>query len=258
MVDFNASKAQSADLAYQSPGIVNQRLKTLKAMAINAGDRVIDIGCGTGLSLREIAIAVGQQGQAVGLDPSQNMLDIAADRCSDLSQTLVQLGSLDDYQQPSEKFDAASLVQVLRYIEDVPFALERTHSLLASGGRLAIIETDWNGTVLNSDYPDISRKILEAHDDDVPSANLPTKLTALLKSAGFSAIEIEAIPLLETNWSEGTFTYSMFLKFADIAANLGAITDDDSKMWLADLQEKNDNGDYFFCVNRMLFSCVKI
>ncbi|MBT3990412.1 MAG: methyltransferase domain-containing protein [Rhodospirillaceae bacterium] len=80
MVDFNVSKAQSSDLAYQSPGVVNQRLRTLNAMAINVGDKVIDIGCGTGLSLREIAIAVGSGGKALGLDPSQDMLDIAANR----------------------------------------------------------------------------------------------------------------------------------------------------------------------------------
>lgn len=258
MVEFDASKAQSSDLAYQSPGVVNQRLRTLNAMAVNSGERVIDLGCGTGLFLRDLAIAVGQKGQAVGLDPSEEMLNIAANRCADLPQTIIQQGTLDDDEGSAEKFDAASLVQVLRYIDDVPNALERTHALLTSGGRLAVIETDWNGTVLNSNYPDISRKILDAHDDDVPSANLPTKLTSLLKSTGFSAINVEAVPLLETNWSEGTFTYSMFMKFAELACKLGAITEDEGQDWLSDLQTKNDAGDYFFCVNRMLFSCVKI
>ena len=96
MVDFNVSEAQSSDLAYQSPEVVKQRLRTLHAMAINAGDRVINIGCGTGLSLREIAIAVGPKGKAIGLDPSQDMLDIAAKRCSDLPQASVQIGTLEN------------------------------------------------------------------------------------------------------------------------------------------------------------------
>ncbi len=258
VVDFNASKAQSSDLAYQSPGVVNQRLKTLEAMKINAGDRVIDIGCGTGLSLREFAIAVGPKGQALGLDPSQDMLDIAAGRCSDLPQASVEPGTLDTIDKNLTGFDAASLVQVLRYLEDVPSALERTHEVLVSGGRLAVIETDWNGTVLSSDFPNSTRKILAAHDDDVPSPNLPTRLIGLLKSAGFFAIHVKAVPLLETGWTEGTFTYSMFNKFAELAVALGAITKTDARLWLDDLQMKNDEGNYFFCVNRMLFSCVKL
>jgi ubiquinone/menaquinone biosynthesis C-methylase UbiE len=258
MVDFNANKAQSSDLAYQSPGVVNQRLRTLNAMAISAGDKVIDIGCGTGLSLREFAIAVGPNGIALGLDPSQDMLNIAADRCSDLSQVLVEQGTLETFDNSSSSFDAASLVQVLRYVKDVPSDLEHTHTLLIPGGRLAIIETDWNGTVLNSNFPEITQRILDAHDDDVPSANLPTKLIGLLKAAGFSAINVEAIPLLETSWSEGTFTYSMFIKFAELAVKLEAITELEAKSWLDDLDSKNDSGKYFFCVNRMLFSCVKL
>ena len=258
MVDFNANKAQSSDLAYQSPGVVNQRLRTQNAMVISAGDRVIDIGCGTGLSLRELAIAVGPKGKAVGLDPSQDMLDIAAKRCSDLPQASVELGTLDTIVHKLAKFDAASLVQVLRYVDDVPTALENTFKLLVPGGRLAIVETDWNGTILNSNYPNVTRKILDAHDDDVPSANLPTKLIGLIGAAGYSAANVEAVPLLETSWIEGTFTYSMFIKFAELAVALGAITKTDAKLWLDDLQAKNDEGAYFFCVNRMLFSCVKL
>jgi len=258
MVEFNGSKAQSSDLAYQSPGIVNQRLRTLNALAINAGDKVIDIGCGTGLSLREIALAVGKNGQAAGLDPSQDMLDIAADRCAGLPQVNMQRGTLDDLEEPAEKFDAASMVQVLRYIKNVPDALERAHALLAPGGRLAVVETDWNGTVLSSDFSDLTRKILAAHDDDAPSANLPTILTGILKSAGFSALNVEAVPLLETSWSEGTFSFSMFPKFANLAVKLGAISQDESENWLNDLHSKNESGDYFFCVSRLLFSCVKL
>ena len=170
----------------------------------------------------------------------------------------MEIGTLDTFDATTQKFDAASLVQVLRYVEDVPLDLKRASTLLVPGGRLAIIETDWNGTVLNSSFPETTRKILDAHDDDVPSANLPTKLIGLLTTAGFSVIEVEAVPLLETSWAEGTFTYSMFIRFAELAVKLEAITEKEAKTWLEDLQSKNDNGEYFFCANRMLFSCVKL
>src|SRR5215831_19201759 len=42
--------------------------------ALNAGDSVLDVGCGTGDDVREIARLVGTKGRVVGIDPSEAMI----------------------------------------------------------------------------------------------------------------------------------------------------------------------------------------
>lgn len=52
----------------------------LRAAAAQAGERVIDIGCGCGDTSMELAHLVGTQGAVHGVDVSQPMLDVARDR----------------------------------------------------------------------------------------------------------------------------------------------------------------------------------
>jgi ubiquinone/menaquinone biosynthesis C-methylase UbiE len=49
----------------------------LGLLAITAGERVLDVGCGSGAVTREIAKRVGNRGLAVGLDPSPALLAVA-------------------------------------------------------------------------------------------------------------------------------------------------------------------------------------
>jgi ubiquinone/menaquinone biosynthesis C-methylase UbiE len=48
------------------------------AAGIRRGDKVLDVGCGTGVLAREALKRVGQEGQVVGLDLNEGMLAVAA------------------------------------------------------------------------------------------------------------------------------------------------------------------------------------
>ena len=56
------------------------RLKAIERLALAAADTVIDVGCGTGLSLPLLANAVGPSGTVIGLEPCAEMLSHAAGR----------------------------------------------------------------------------------------------------------------------------------------------------------------------------------
>jgi len=56
---------------------VDARETYLDLLGITAGERVLDVGCGSGVVTREIARRVGPRGRAVGLDPSPALLTVA-------------------------------------------------------------------------------------------------------------------------------------------------------------------------------------
>jgi demethylmenaquinone methyltransferase/2-methoxy-6-polyprenyl-1,4-benzoquinol methylase len=56
------------------------RIRTIGALALRPGDRVLDAGCGTGWCIPILAEQVGAAGRVVAFDPSREMLDVARKR----------------------------------------------------------------------------------------------------------------------------------------------------------------------------------
>ena len=258
MITYDGAEARKTDRAYMTPDVTRQRMRTLEALRLQAEESVIDIGCGSGLLAENMAALVSEGGRVVGVDSSPDMLALAERRCADLPQVRLKEGRAEDLLEESESFDAVACIQVLLYISAVESALAEMHRVLKPGGRLVILETDWRGTVLNSSDDALTRKILAAWDADVASPNLPLRLGPLLKARGFAALGVEAFPIVNTSGSPGNFSMGMLEQFTDLARAQGAVARNEIETWLEDLRRKDAEGAYFFCVNRFIFSAVKV
>ena len=257
MITYDEREARATDRVYLTPDIVKQRMRTLDALQLKAGDSVLDVGCGTGLLSHDMAQLVGSIGSVLGIDLSPDMLRLAEGRCAELPQVSFKLGNIEAIEAQSASFDAIASTQVLLYVAELAMALAEMHRVLKPGGRLVVIETDWRGTVLSSADETLTRRILAAWDSAVPSPNLPPTLGALLAAAGFVALKVEAFPILNTSYTPGNFSHGMAKGFARHAAKEGAISETEEKAWLADLERLGKEGAYFFCINRFLFTAVK-
>lgn len=257
MVTYDRKAAQNTERSYLTPEIIQQRTRTLDALALQAGEQVLDAGCGTGLLLEQMAISVGDSGRVVGVDYSPDMLDMARQRCQDLGNVELHQGSVEQLDFESERFDVVSCTQTLLYVKQVETALGEIHRVLKPHGRVGIIETDWRGVVFNNLDKSLTRRILDAWDEAVESPNLPAKLGGLLRQLNFSAIRVEAIPILNTSDNGRNFSSMMFKGFIENALKQGAITQSEGEQWQQQVRELVQQNAYFFCVNRFLFTAVK-
>lgn len=257
MITYDRKAAQDIERSYLTPEIIKQRSRTLDALALQAGEQVLDAGCGTGLLLEQMAQSIGDNGRAVGVDFSPDMLEVADQRCHGLSNVELQQGSVESLDFESESFDVVSCTQTLLYVKQVETALAEIHRVLKPHGRVAILETDWRGVVFNSQDNAMTRRILDAWDEAVESPNLPVKIGKLLRQLNFSAIKVEAIPIINTSFSENNFSSSMLKWFTKNALKKAAISQQESDQWLQQVQQLAQQNAYFFCVNRFLFTAVK-
>lgn len=255
--DTGSSTARNVERVYQSPEIAQQRFRTLQALGIRPGEAVLDAGCGPGLLTAELARLAGDQGRVLAVDKNPDMLALARERCAGLPWVELRQASIERLEDPDASFDAVSCTQVLLYLNDVPAVLAEMHRAMRPGARLAIVETDWRGCVLSGDDPAITETMIRAWDDAVPSPNLPVRLPAMLCAAGFEAIRVEPIPILDTSLPSSGYSSDMIRWLSRNAVAQGAVDESRARAWLDDLHRQAERGEYFFCVNRFLFSAVK-
>jgi SAM-dependent methyltransferase len=249
-----STEAEELEKSYQLPEIVRQRQHTLNKLSVKLGEKILDVGCGVGFLSYEIALQTGDSGRVSGIDQNSEMIRHANKRCESLRNTEFSEANADNLPFPEESFDAVSCTQVLLYVNDVAQVLSGIRRVLKPAGRIIIVETDWRGVVLNSDYNSITRKIFSAWDAAVPSPNLPVRLGPLLVDNGFCNVDVEPIPILNTEYTPSQFSHGMMNWITKNALKKRVITKEQSQKWLDDLDEKGKSGNYFFCVNRFLFS----
>ncbi len=78
---FDQDASRKLEATYQTPDVIAQRAATLHALALQAGERVVDVGSGPGLLAAEMAPQVGPAGRVIGLDLSDSMLALSRQRC---------------------------------------------------------------------------------------------------------------------------------------------------------------------------------
>ena len=108
------------------------RRAILDALGLRPGDRVLEIGCGGGLLLRE---ALERRAAATGLDHSDEMVRLARERAPGAE---VVLGRAEELPFPDRSFTAAAMSIVLMFLPDPVTALRECRRLLVPEGRMAI------------------------------------------------------------------------------------------------------------------------
>ncbi|TCK25248.1 methyltransferase domain-containing protein [Pseudonocardia endophytica] len=250
MLPFDdGDSARRLAATYATPDVVGQRRRTLELLDVRPGERVLDVGTGPGQLLASLAAAVGPTGAAAGLDPSPAMAAMARERCGDLAT--VSDGGVDGAGSlPDGPFDALVCTQVMEYVPDVPAALREFARVLRPGGRVLVLDTDWDSAVWHVDDRDRHRRVMDAWDDHLAHPRLPSTLGPLLRGAGFDDVRVDVIPLLNPVWDTDTFSAGMSRMIARYVPGHQGVTDDEARAWLADVTDRDD---YFFSLNRYCF-----
>lgn len=116
----------------------------LKHLNLKTGEHVLEIGFGTGHSLKQIAELVGKSGKVHGLDISRGMLNVAEKRLQKanlLHRVKLTLGDAVKMPYEDRKFDAVFMSFTLELFDtpEIPKVLEEIKRVLKPGGRVGII-----------------------------------------------------------------------------------------------------------------------
>jgi SAM-dependent methyltransferase len=167
-------------------------LRAIEALCPRAGDVIVDIGCGTGQTVLQLADRVGPKGHVVGVDIAPLLLDAARERASGRSQVSFIEGDAVVLDLPAESVDAFFSRFGVMALFDHAAAFSNFHRMLKPNGRLAFV--CWRSLEENElDLLPLQAAGLEHLLDPTPfSFEDPAYVHATLEKAGFSEVSISA------------------------------------------------------------------
>lgn len=257
VLQFDETASRRVEATYTTPDVVQQRSVVRSALDLQPGERVLDIGSGPGLLACEMAADVAPGGSVHGIDPSDSMLAIARARkpVARTAPVTFAAGDACALRFADDSLDAAVATQVYEYVEDMPAALGEVHRVLRPGGRLLILDTDWDSIVWHSTDRERMQRVLAAWDEHLVDPYLPRCLTRKLEDAGFAVTQRAAIPLLNAGYDQNTYSAGLIGFIAAFVPGRQGLSEADATAWTEDLIALD--GDYFFSLNRYLFVAIK-
>ena len=197
-IDYgDAGKAAWLNRIYQAPEVVSQRKAMVEMLKPAAGERVLDIGCGPGFMMQDMADAIGTSGHLEGIDPSEIICKLARTRLADLSVPYsVRVGGAEALPYEDESFDAVVLAQVLLYVPNMSQALSEVHRVLRPGGRVLICDTDWDSLVVNTSDKARLARLQAVWNRNFLDPHVPPKLPGLLKRANLVISKLSTFPMI--------------------------------------------------------------
>ncbi len=164
----------------------------IDAAGVQPGQRVLDVGCGTGYFARLLARTVGPEGRVVGIDPSPAMIGYARRKARRASNCQFQVGTVEALEFSAEDFDVVVSSLVMHHLPEdlqVP-ALQAMRRVLRPGGTLLVAEAQ------NPRHGLGWRLLARVHSYDRMARMVP-HLEPLAVQAGFDQIRSgEAAPWL--------------------------------------------------------------
>jgi arsenite methyltransferase len=163
--------------------------QTLALMNLGPGQRVLDLGCGSGWASRLLAQMVGggeQPGQVVGLDVSDEMIRRARAKSAEYDNILFVVGSAQQIPWQEDFFDKVLSVESFYYYGDQGGALDEVRRVMAPGGELYIL--------INL-YRDNHYSLRWVDELQVPvQVKSEAEYLAMFREHGFENVRAERIP----------------------------------------------------------------
>jgi SAM-dependent methyltransferase len=177
----------------------------IERLGVSAGERILDVGCGCGQTLLELAELVGPSGQVLGVDISPPMLDRARERVAGRPTIALALGDAQAYAFAPGTFDAVYSRFGVMFFDDARAAFRNLRAAARSNGRLSFV--CWQGLAKNPwgarPLEAVMRLLPESAMPDTlregrPGAFFmsdPARVRAILGDAGWKDVSLEPVEM---------------------------------------------------------------
>jgi ubiquinone/menaquinone biosynthesis C-methylase UbiE len=182
---------QFLDKGNENPQLRACKETICEGLRLVPGAHVLDIGCGLGADVFDIARRVGPTGRVQGIDLSSGMIDEAMIRSQSLRLPVsFEVGDAQGLRFSDETFDGCRLERVLMHVPDAVRAISETVRVTKRGGRVCVFDFDWDLQMVDSPFKDTTRKIARSFSDGMKNGWIGRQLPRRFREAGLVDVSV--------------------------------------------------------------------
>ncbi|CAL9654599.1 2-methoxy-6-polyprenyl-1,4-benzoquinol methylase, mitochondrial [Actinosynnema sp. ALI-1.44] len=223
------------------------KLRLLDALDVHRRHTVLDVGCGPGTDLLDLA-ATGAE-WVIGLDADPLMVAEARNRAEEHPAIAVHLGDARRMPVADKVVDRARVDRVLHYVPDPEDVFAELRRVVKDDGVVVVAQPDWDTITVDPGDVRTNRKVREfVCDHVVANATVGRRVARLAEDAGFTAdLRITTPVFRDFAVADDILGLS---RNADRAVRAGQLDADEAVRWLHDLRRRR------FLAAFMLFTAV--
>ncbi|MEU9456255.1 methyltransferase domain-containing protein [Streptomyces sp. NPDC048277] len=226
------------DTADRMPSAARLRARSYELLSQVAGSTVVDVGCGAGRAVAELA---GRGVRAVGVDPSPWMLAAARKRWP---QAEFSEAGAEDLPFADGSVAGYRADKVFHVLEEPGRAVAEARRVLCPGGRIVLVGQDWDAIMIDSDDAALTRTIVHARADLLGTPRAGRQYRSLLLAGGFDDVTVE----VHTSVFTDPAMLSLVAGLAGPACASGAVGRDRADEWLAEQRRRAEAGRFLIAV----------
>lgn len=238
---------------------LTQRLKsrTYELMQIQPGHRVLDLGCGTGYDVIQMAALVGGDGLVVGVDHDETMVEEATKRALQAGVSeRAHIHQADALSLPfdPEYFNACRSERVFMHLPDPDAVLAEMLRVTKPGGMIVLADTDFGtASLATSEYKIHQRIWVFAVENLLRNGYSGRRLYQQMRRQNLANLDYEVFPIVITSYQLYQHITGEDLVL-DTAQREGIASKDEIQRLTSDLETADKRGEFWFNSNMIIVS----
>ncbi len=248
------------DLRAAAPDQIRLRTHLVELATLHAGDTAVEVGCGTGALLCDLARSVSPGGRVIGVEPQPALAAAAAQRLLDAGYGAdgeVRRESAHQLSLETGSAAACMAQTVLVHLPEETLQRALREMIRVTRPRGRVISVDQDGDTWVIDHPDreLTRRIVRFNSDQrYADGWTGRRLRRFFRHAGLTKVEVRVWTHVDV--TADSYLFGMARRLAGAAAQAGVISAPEHHEWTGRLHDAASAGDFFSSIG--YYACVGI
>lgn len=209
------------------------KLESYEFLDLGENEKILDLGCGTGFDVIQMAKTKRGKGMVYGLDVSDEFIEIAnkSKQQEEVENATFLVGTAEKLPFEDNFLDAVRVERVFQHLNNPSVVWSEIRRVLKPEGTVVIVETDWKGLSFYNPEFEVEKKLNDflVHqrlNNGMASRNLVTELS----ENGFKNVLFDITSIRIPNYALA----NMFIKIEDLAKlaiHSGVVTEEEFGRW---------------------------